>query len=228
MQIHEITLHDNKPLKEGLLDQWSARFGAASKDPAMAAMTPAQRVKAIQNDTALDKVSKEAWDNWVAKWYQIGAAKKGQVDQALLQTELRNYVMTNLLPRYQDFNSLSTSKDIDQNIRAVASTYLTGKPEESKKYFDRIVDLSAIASTVAPQPGSAQQGAQRPSAAPSSASAAQADVSKIMDQLGIKKTGQAQAVRDALMKLNANQPLAAASTRNPIADALLTHFGFRV
>jgi hypothetical protein len=230
MQIHEITLHDSEPLKEGLLDQWSARFGAASKDPAMAAMTPAQRVKAIQNDAALEKISKAAWDNWVAKWYQIGAAKKGQVDQALFQDELRDYVQNNLLNRYQDYNALTVKNDLEQNMRAVASYYMRGDPASAKQYFDRLVDLSATARVQQPQASPNQPAAkntQQPAAAPANLSQATAAVQQMLDRTGVSQT-QAGIIAKGLTALNANQPLVAGSTRNPIADAVLKYFGFRV
>jgi hypothetical protein len=227
MQIHEVTLSNTQALEEGLLDQWSARFGAASKDPAMAAMTPAQRVKAIQNDAALEKISKGAWDNWVAKWYQIGAAKKGQVDQALFQDELRDYVQNNLLNRYQDYNALTVKNDLEQNMRAVASFYMRGDPVSAKQYFDRVVDLSATARVQQPQTSPNQPTAAKPAAAPANPSQANAAVAQVLDRTGVS-TKQAGVIKQALTALNAGQPLMAGSTRNPVADAVLTYFGFKV
>jgi hypothetical protein len=229
MQIHEVTLSNTQALEEGLLDQWSARFGAASKDPAMAAMTPAQRVRAIQNDAALEKISKAAWDNWVAKWYQVGAARKGQVDQALFQDELRNYVQNNLLNRYQDYNSLNVKNDLEQNMRAVASMYLRGDPTGAKQYFDRLVDLSATARVDQPQTTSNQPAAAaaKPAAAPANLSQANAAVAQVLDRTGVS-TKQAGVIKQELTALNAGQPLVAGTTRNPVADAVLTYFGFKV
>lgn len=231
MQIHEITYRNKQKVLEGLLDQWSARFGAASKDPAMAQLTPAQRVKAIQNDTALNKIGDAAWDAWVAKWYQIGAAKKGQVTPQMFQDELRSYVATNLLPRYQDYNSLSNKQDIEQNLRAVTSMYLGGKTQDAKKYFDRVVDLSAIARAVAPQTtGTAktsQQQQQQQSQPRVTSTQAQADVERFMQGVGVQKQ-QAATIARGLQQLNAGQALASASTKNPLADALLTYLGFKV
>ncbi len=228
MQIHEITYRNKQKVLEGLLDQWSARFGAASRDPAMARLTPAQRVKAIQNDTALNKIGDAAWDAWVAKWYQIGAAKKGQVTPQIFQDELRNYVATNLLPRYQDYNSLSNKQDIEQNLRAVTSMYLGGKTQDAKKYFDRVVDLSAIARAVAPQTTGTAKPAQQQQAQPRVTSTqAQADVKALMQGVGVQ-TGQAAKIAQGLEQLNAGQALVVGTTRNPLADAVLTYLGFKV
>lgn len=228
MQIHEITYLNKQKVLEGLLDQWSARFGAASKDPAMASMTPDQRVKAIQNDAALNKIGDAAWDAWVAKWYQIGAAKKGRVDQQMFIDELRNYVASNLLPRYQDYNSLSNKQDIENNLRAVTNMYMGGKPEQAKKYFDQVVDLSAIARTVAPQTTGTAKTAQQKQAQPRiNATQAQADVERFMQGVGVQKQ-QAVTIAQGLQQLNAGQALVSGSTRNPVADALLTYLGFRV
>lgn len=236
MQIYEITQHTGHNLEEGLLDTIQAAF---TRDPKMANMSLAQKAQVIRNSQAVDAVSKKAFDAWAAKWYQVQQARRGNVSQQVFQDELRAFVQNNLLPRYTDYDSLTVKNDIDQNIRAMASFYLKGDQNTARQYFDRIVDLGTIA-RVAPQTGPAgtaasQTGAQQPrapqpgaqSAQPISAIQAQQAVTSVLNGGGVSKN-QAAVLGQGLAQLTPGQPLTAASTRNPVADAVLKYLGFSV
>jgi hypothetical protein len=234
MQIYEITQPPGSEMSEGLLDTVQAAF---SRDPRMANMSLAQKAQVIRNSQAVDQVSKKAFDAWAAKWYQVQQARRGNVNQQVFQDELRAFVQNTLLPRYTDYNSLTVKNDLDQNIRAMASMYLKNDMDNARQYFDRIVDLSTVArvdpktqtraGTAQTQSASAQRAAGTQSATNLNVNQAQQAVSSILDGGGVTKN-QAAILSRGLAQLTPGQPLAAGSTRNPVADAVLKHFGFAI
>lgn len=233
MQIHEFMKRGQQPLDEGL---WDAVKGTLTKDPKLAGMSLAQKIKATNTDTALDQISKASYDNWVAKWYQIGNAKKGQVTQQDFQNELTSFVKTNLLPRYANYDQLSVKNNLDQNIRAIASTYLKGDQAAAKKYFRQMVSLASIAREEVPAPGgqAPTQQAQQAQQQQQSGTAAQnqnpaALVKALTAQLGkngLSSGGLSKTIKD-IQAINQGQPLKVASTRHPLADSLLNLFGIK-
>lgn len=234
MQIHELT---QQQLDEGLLD--AIKVGL-SRDPRFANMTLSQKYKTIQNDQALKVISDRAWDSWVTKLSQIEKARKGNLSQQDYESELRSYMQNTVLPRYTDYNSLNVKSQLDQTIRAIASMFLRGDRNNAKKYFDQAVDLATVArvdtsqsvgqQTKSTTRAATQQSVARPATGPAAAqssSLAQAEVQKLLAGVGIGKN-QVNTIIQGLTALQSGQPLAAGSTQNPVADAVLRYFGYRI
>jgi hypothetical protein len=223
MQIHELTQFPSN-INEGLWDQVKAAAGQVKQG--------AGNIRAGLETRAADSKIKDIATRTAKVWQSFAARRTAQdpnflTNVAQYRNELKLFLISNLLPKYANYDSLTVKNEFDQAIDDIVAARAT--PLSFPGVFKKAADLAAVAQVdpnvsrpgaPAPAPGAPAPGAPAPGGA---VSITLADIMNLLNSVGISNAVAAslgQNLKRASGSSSANR------TGNPAVDALLQALGF--
>lgn len=226
MQIHELTQPGN--INEGLWDQVKSAAGSLKQG--------AENIQDRLKNRAVDSKITDIANRTAATWRQFAARRAAQdpnfltdVDQ--YRNELKLFLVSNLLPKYTNYNNLTIQPQFEQVIDQIVAARATSRLFPA--VFKRAAELAAVAQvdpnvSKTPAGGTAQSSAA-PTPTPNPQSSNQvspSDAVNILNSVGVSSpagvANLAQLLKKAANSSDANR------TGNSAVDALLQALGFNL